>query len=902
MIREIRVVFFLVGMLLILSGHVLAGQKPEGAIPKGKQEVAPSGPDTARSQSQVPQLQALRIDGKGIEIDGRLDESFWECAPAATGFVQFQPDEGAPASERTEVRVLYGERALYVGIRAFEKDPTAIEAQLTRRDQHSYSDWLYVAIDSYSDKRTAFKFSTNPKGVKRDAYLYNDTRMDYDWDAVWEVQAAIDNLGWTAEFRIPYSQLRFPRKRDLTWGIQFGREIARKEETSHWAPLSAQEYATVSKFGTLRGLNGVKPPRRLELMPYTMMKLQRAPGDTINPLFEENEFTVTLGMDMKYGVTGDLTLDVTVNPDFGQVEADPAEVNLTAFETFFPERRPFFLEGADIFDFVVGYGPTGMPDEKLFYSRRIGREPRGDVNSQGGYMEIPDATTIQIAEKLSGKTASGWTVGLLHASTAKEEAHIVTGGGQDVYEVVEPSTQYGLVRLQKDFRNGRSALGMISTGVFRRSETADAMDLHRRAVTGGIDFRHRFGGDNYLLSGYVIGTQVSGSKESIAALQQAPSRYMQRPDADHVTYDPDRTSLEGTTASLTFGKVAGAPGQYGAVIRSRTPGFEVNDMGFARRSDLLMSSAWLEYHQYVPTRYFRRYSLHSYIYYIQTQDYERTALIGDVFANLQFLNYWSLRGGVFYDLEAVSTRICLGAVRPSRPMSSSTYGQGWEPMPEKSCNSVSAPNSARSGRTIPGPIMFHPALTGVPPAGSRSVLVLPTQGMRTTASGWTGGGTRNRCQPRPSARPMSLVICPRKPSVSTADLRWPLRPICLSSSTWSHSCRQDDTMGSSRLSTQGPIDTPTGFSCWNLSSIWLAMGIRLKSTLTGMRSVSPSRTSTTSSSAPTPCFGGNTCRVPHSSWSGRKDASTWARWVTWISAATSESSSALRPMTCSWLR
>lgn len=510
MIREIRVVFFLVGMLLILSGHVLAGQKPEGAIPKGKQEVAPSGPDTARSQSQVPQLQALRIDGKGIEIDGRLDESFWERAPAATGFVQFQPDEGAPASERTEVRVLYGERALYVGIRAFEKDPTAIEAQLTRRDQHSYSYWLYVAIDSYSDKRTAFKFSTNPKGVKRDAYLYNDTRMDYDWDAVWEVQAAIDNLGWTAEFRIPYSQLRFPRKRDQTWGIQFGREIARKEETSHWAPLSAQEYATVSKFGTLRGLNGVKPPRRLELMPYTMMKLQRAPGDTINPLFEENEFTVTLGMDMKYGVTGDLTLDVTVNPDFGQVEADPAEVNLTAFETFFLERRPFFLEGGDIFDFVVGYGPTGMPDEKLFYSRRIGREPRGDVNSQGGYMEIPDATTIQIAEKLSGKTASGWTVGLLHASTAKEEAHIVTGGGQDVYEVVEPSTQYGLVRLQKDFRNGRSALGMISTGVFRRSETADAMDLHRRAVTGGIDFRHRFGGDNYLLSGYVIGTQVSG--------------------------------------------------------------------------------------------------------------------------------------------------------------------------------------------------------------------------------------------------------------------------------------------------------------------------------------------------------------------------------------------------------
>lgn len=652
-------VFCLAGLLLISPAPVLSDENGEAA-PLQKQERVRSAPDTTGIQGRPPQLRALRVEGKGIEIDGHLYEMSWKRAPAATGFVQFQPDEGAPASERTEARVLYGERALYVGLRAFEKDPSAIEAQLTRRDQQSYSDWVYVAIDSYNDKRTAFQFSANPKGIKRDAYLYNDTRMDYDWDAVWEVGTAIDELGWTAEFRIPYSQLRFPRTPDQTWGIQFGREIARTEETCYWAPLSAQEYATVSKFGTLRGLNGVRPPRRLELMPYAMAKLQRTPGDTGNPLFEENDFSATLGLDVKYGITGDLTLDIAVNPDFGPVEADPAEVNLTAFETFFPERRPFFIEGADIFDFVLGYGPTGRPDEKLFYSRRIGREPRGDVDPQGGYMEMPDATTIQIAEKLSGKTASGWTVGLLHAATAEEEAHIITGGGQDIHEVVEPSTQYGLVRLQKDFRGGRSALGMISTGVFRQSGTADEMDLHTQAVTGGLDFRHRFGGDNYMISGYFIGSQVSGTKESIALLQQAPSRYMHRPDADHVTYDPTRTSLEGATASLTFGKVAGAPWQYGAVIRSRTPGFEVNDMGFARRSDLLMTSTWLEYRQYVPTRYFRRWSLSLYNYLIQTHGYERTRLTTDLFASLQFLNYWSLRGGVYYDDDALSTDMLRG--------------------------------------------------------------------------------------------------------------------------------------------------------------------------------------------------------------------------------------------------
>jgi len=618
----------------------------------------PSDPEHGRSDAQL--LQAAKITGQAPHVDGNLDEAIWRSAPAATGFVQYQPDEGAPASERSEVRVLYGEKALYVGFRAFEQDPSAIDAQLTRRDQRSFSDWVSLAIDSYNDRRTAFQFSVNPKGVKRDAYLHDDTRWDGDWDAVWDVEAVVDNQGWTAEFRIPYSQLRFPRRADQTWGIQFGRTIARREETSYWAPMSIREYAVVSKFGRLSGMNGVEPARRLEIMPYTMGKVQRAPGDVENPMYEENDWSAKLGMDVKYGVTGNLTLDVTVNPDFGQVEADPARVNLTAFETFFSERRPFFIEGANIFDFVLGFGPTGMPDEKLFYSRRIGRRPHGAADPQGGYVEAPDATTIQIAEKLSGKTASGWTIGLLHAATAEEEAHIITQDGLDTNEVVEPPTQYGMVRLERDFRKGYSALGVVATGVFRESDEADALTLHRRAFAGGIDFRHRFWSDKYEISGYVLGSQVLGSEEAIAASQQASSRYMHRPDADHVTYDPERTSLEGTSASLSFRKVGQGSWRYGAVVRGRSPEFEVNDMGFARQSDMLMTSTYLAYYHYLPTRHLRRWSLSWNNWYMQTHGGERTGLGTSTYLRLELPSHWSVRAGVNYSFGSLSTNTLRG--------------------------------------------------------------------------------------------------------------------------------------------------------------------------------------------------------------------------------------------------
>ncbi|MBI1930226.1 carbohydrate binding family 9 domain-containing protein [Candidatus Poribacteria bacterium] len=566
-------------------------------------------------------LNAERLNGAPPRIDGDLNEAVWEHAPVATGFVQLRPDEGAPASEPSEVRVLYGDAALYVAFRAFDSDPSAIQGQLTRRDQESFSDWVHVAIDSYNDKRTAFQFGVNPKGVKRDVYRFDDTDQDSDWDAVWDVETSVDEQGWTAEFRISYSQLRFARAEEQTWGIQFMRSIARKNESSFWAPLSSQDNAMVSRFGVLQGLDRVEPRRHLEVAPYSLARLQRAPGDLDNPFFDENDTFATLGMDVKYGLTGNLTLDVTVNPDFGQVEADPARVNLSEFETFFPERRPFFVEGANIFEFEIG------DEDQLFHSRRIGRAPRRQPDPRGGYVDAPDVTTIQVAEKLSGKTESGWTIGLMHASTAKETAHVITGEGDELEEIIEPSTQYGLAWLQKDFRGGRNGVGIIATAVFRPSDEAAALNTH---------------------------------SDAIAQTQRAPSRYMQRPDASHVTYDPTRTSLDGLSASANVSKIGGGFWRYYAGFRTRTPEFETNDMGFMSRADFLVSWAGIGYDHSLPTRRFRRWSLRGHNWRWQTYGEERGSVGSRLSGDLQFSNYWNTWAGTSYVLGSLNTGMLRG--------------------------------------------------------------------------------------------------------------------------------------------------------------------------------------------------------------------------------------------------
>src|SRR5687767_7506771 len=375
---------------------------------------APVTPAATPAAATVPSLQAVRRDGP-IVLDAKLDEPAWQKAPAATEFTQSYPNARQTPTQRTEVRVLYDDAALYVGVKMFDTAPDSIAAQLARRDASGiYSDWVHVIVDSYYDRRTAFRFTVNPMGVKKDVYTSNDGPEDINWDAVWEVETRVDSDGWTAEYRIPFSQLRFASTDgERVWGFQVMRDIARNNERASFATWVPQEAGFVSRFGNLTGLVNIPSPRRLEIMPYVSSKLTSAPGDEANPFYKSKSFEGSVGGDVRWGMPGGLTLTATVNPDFGQVEVDPAVVNLSAFETFFPEKRPFFLEGSDVFSFGNVIRNNDYGGQTFLYSRRIGRTPQRFPGGTGvAYFDAPEQTTIAGAAKVTGKRGP-WTIGVM---------------------------------------------------------------------------------------------------------------------------------------------------------------------------------------------------------------------------------------------------------------------------------------------------------------------------------------------------------------------------------------------------------------------------------------------------------------------------------------------------------
>lgn len=597
--------------------------------------------------------EALRVTGTPPVVDGDLSDEAWQAAPVLDGFVQYEPLEGAAPSQPTELRILYTDEAVYVGAWMYDSAPDSVVAQLTRRDQSSHSDRILISLDSYFDRRTAFDFALNPLGVKLDLYRFDDTAEDSSWDAVWDGAARVTDWGWSAEFRIPLSQLRFAGDTgdgaSMTWGLNAMRTIARSNERSVWAPLSRQESGVVSRFGDLGGLQGLEAPRRLELIPYTVVRGSRVGGDPANPFWSKGETDVELGGDLRFGVTGNLTLNLTVNPDFGQVEADPSQVNLTAFETFLPERRPFFVEGANIFSVRLAQGDGDGSSESLFYSRRIGRAPQGSVDSQEGWHDQASQTRILAAWKLSGKTEGGRSVGLLHAVTAEERADVFTGAGERFQATVEPFTNYGVFRMQQDFREGRSALGVVATATNREGESATELGLRTGAYTAGLDARHRWGNDRYQAGASFIVSHIRGSEEAILSAQRSPARYFQRPDADHVTLDPTRTSLSGWTAMFDIGKMGGGHWRYAVGGRVRSPGFEANDLGFMQEADFASPFVWVGYRETVPGRLFQNWGFNLNGWTGYTFGGERTNLGGNVNGHATFLNYWNVYGGINRD-------------------------------------------------------------------------------------------------------------------------------------------------------------------------------------------------------------------------------------------------------------
>jgi hypothetical protein len=607
---------------------------------------------TAASQpaDSATDIAATKVEGNAaIVLDGELNDAVWQQSVPVTTFVQRDPLEGAAPTFKTEARILFDSTAIYIGVRAFDGDPAKISGFLTRRDAGSASDWIQVFIDSYFDKRTAYQFGVNPLGVKRDVYWFNDNNTDDSWDAVWDVVVKRNAEGWQAEFRIPFSQLRFSGKGDGQLGFAISREVARLNETSTWPLISKGASGWVSSFGTLSGVNIGTASKRLELVPYTVAQVTTEPRQSGNPLQNTPDPGASIGVDLKYAVTPSLTLTATVNPDFGQVEADPAVVNLSAFETFFQEKRPFFIEGSGTYQF-------DCRDCSLFYSRRIGRQPRGyPTMEEGGYASIPRNSTILGAAKLTGRVRS-FSVGVLTAATDAEEGRAAFGERR-WSEVVEPRTFYSVSRARREFSD-QSSLGFILTTT-NRSLVDSVSFLPGSAVTGGFDYDWRMG-KRWGVNGYFSGSQVNGSVEAIDSLQRSNVHSFQRPDADHVELDPLATSMKGHSGNINFGKIAGDRTRGNFNIGYRSPGFEVNDLGFQRRADEIPQNSWFQIRWNKPGKYTRNISLNFNQWSGHNFDGDRLASGGNINLHAQFTNLWNSGGGINYNGRNFDDRMTRG--------------------------------------------------------------------------------------------------------------------------------------------------------------------------------------------------------------------------------------------------
>ena len=578
-------------LILPLLLAACAGSTPATRLDEAR--LASTSTAAVESVEERKIARTSRVRG-GIEIDGRLDDPAWGDAEVHAGFWQREPDEGAPPRFPTQFRVVYDNSSVYIGVRAFDDQPGRIVRRLTRRDEDSSSDWIYVSIDSYHDRRTAFVFGLNAAGVQRDLLMFNDVQSDVSWNAVWEGGARVDPEGWVAEFRIPLSQLRFSGAPDQTWGFQVSRFVQRINERTFWSPRPREAAQEVSLYGDLRGLRELQPPGRFELLPYGSIGAAIAETDPGDPLNNSGEALAAAGLDFKIGLGSNTTVAGAINPDFGQVEADPSQVNLSANEIFFAEKRPFFLEGTDIFGFWISTNDGGNAP-RLFYSRRIGAAPHASAAGLGVYHREPTATTILGAVKLSGKTSSGWSFGVLEALTAPETGRYIDAAGERHEAAIEPLTNYSVVRVNKDLNEGRTSVGAAVTGVHRALDETGLDDLRDQAYSGGLELKHRFGDDAYNLELSLFGSHVRGDPLAIDATQRASQRYFQRPDADHLDYDPIRESLSGFGAAGALGKWSKGNWRYGTGFDTMSPGLELNDLGYQVEADFHSHWVWGQY-------------------------------------------------------------------------------------------------------------------------------------------------------------------------------------------------------------------------------------------------------------------------------------------------------------------
>lgn len=556
----------------------------------------------AQENHNIKSYVAERVVGKAPVIDGKLNDKAWSEAKWGDGFYQFQPYNGKKATQKTDFKILYDNNNLYVAIRCYDSEPNKIVRRLTRRD-HIDGDWAGIAIDSHFDKRSAYGFFVSEAGVKFDGKFTNDNgNSDNSWNPIWYVKTSKDSKGWVAEMRIPLSQLRFAKEPSMTWGLELVRYIFRNQEKDFWQPIYQDASGFVSQFGLLTGIHNLKPKKEVFLTPYVMSKLTTGPVTAGDPFSKARAASVSAGLDGTIAVTNDLTMNFTINPDFGEVNADPAQVNLSAFETYFSELRPFFVEGSNIFNFPVIAGNDNSR-ENLFYSRRIGRTPQYAPDlADSEYIKSPGVTRILGACKLSGKTDKGWSVGIMDALGNREVAKIDSVGKK--YNVaVEPLTNYFNARLQKQFNNGNTYLGGMVTATNRSIHDTSLLFLPNAAYTMGVDFRNYWKNRVYEFSAKVLASSVTGGTTAITDLQQSSQRYFQRP-GDSRKVDSSLRVLQGTSASIDFRKIGQGHWRYGIMGYMISPGLEINDQGYLRHADDIEESTWLQYNIWEPVGIF----------------------------------------------------------------------------------------------------------------------------------------------------------------------------------------------------------------------------------------------------------------------------------------------------------
>ena len=621
---------------------------------------------TAHASPASREVRAGRTSQAPV-IDGRIEPDPWLRAPEISGLRQQRPDNGHACSESTQVWILYDDDALYVAARMHDRAP--VTRLLGRRDTFLESDWFGVLLDPQHDRRTGNAFFVNPDGVQYDEVISNDSEEDTSWDGIWDSAVSIDGAGWSAEMRIPFSQLRFPERDPQTWGLNFIRWIKRRQEQARLVSHPRNEPGFASRFGDLAGIEGIHPRPKVEVTPFlTSAMTSEGAVAAADPLNERVDGALDAGLDLRWTSRSSLTMSATVNPDFGQVEVDPAILDLSQFEQFFPEKRPFFLEGAKVYTFgglaSVYPSPYRLIHPTLFYSRRIGRQPQGNARLSADWMDVPEETSILGAGKLVARSGGSTSFSLLDAITSSERARIQTGALRQE-PVVEPLTNHFAGRWTRDFGERAARLGALMSAVHRRDDPATPF-LPARALVAGLDGYGWLGRQDVLIDGFAAYSQIGGGATSLAQLQRAPAHQFQRPDADHLDYDAQRRSLEGWGGKLAISREKGT-WRFQVQGESYAPGFEINDLGFQPRADVTAAHAMLTWFD-VRTRMHTRNNRVSAGRFLQwTHGGERIAngLAGDLATT--FTSYWSTGAQAAYSFAALDDREARGGPMIRRP-------------------------------------------------------------------------------------------------------------------------------------------------------------------------------------------------------------------------------------------